>query len=166
MATHPTIYTIQNQYLARHPVDLSFASAFAILWIGLGGYVIFRGANHQKDIVRSTNGACTVWGRQAEYIRCSYRTENGQTHDSLLLCSGWWGFSRHANYLGDLMQAFAMGATCGSTHLIPWMYTVFLATLLLFNRVPRDESRCERKYGKYWQQYTEKVQWRLLPGVL
>ena len=164
MAALPPVYSIQTQYLARYPVDLSFASASAILMLGLGGYVIFRGANHQKDIVRSTNGRCSIWGKKAEYIRCSFRTADGKTHDSLLLCSGWWGFSRHANYLGDVMMSFAMGAACGKDRFIPWCYTILLSSIFI-NRVPRDEARCARKYGKYWQLYCDTVPWRLLPGV-
>ena len=119
MAAVPSIYTIQCQYLARYPVNLSSFQVTAILSLGLGGYAIFRSANHQKDIVRSSNGRCTVWGRQPEYMRCSYKTEDGRKHESILLCSGWWGFSRHANYVGDLMQAYALGLACNSSQVLP-----------------------------------------------
>ena len=88
MACVPTIYTIQAQYLARYPVYLSNWQAFFLTVFGLAGYAIFRSANHQKDLVRSTNGRAKVWGSQAEYIRCSYKTEDGKTHEALLLCSG------------------------------------------------------------------------------
>lgn len=84
----PTIYTLQVQYLARYPVSVSLFGVVGALSLGLGGYALFRSANHQKDIVRSTNGQCTIWGSQANYIRCSYKTEDGRTHESLLLCSG------------------------------------------------------------------------------
>ena len=164
MAAVPSIYTIQCQYLARYPEDLSPFKATAILVLGLGGYVIFRSANGQKDAIRSSNGRCNIWGRQPEYLRCSYKTEDGQRHESILLCSGWWGFSRHANYLGDIMQAVALGLACGSFHFLPWAYTFFLSSLII-NRIPRDEARCRRKYGKNWATYCAKVRWRLLPGV-
>ncbi|CAF9918953.1 MAG: hypothetical protein HETSPECPRED_003894 [Heterodermia speciosa] len=164
MAAVPNIYTIQCQYLARYPVNLSHTQAAAILVLGMGGYAIFRSANHQKDIIRSSNGQCDIWGRQAQYMRCTYKTEDGRKHESLLLCSGWWGFSRHANYLGDLMQAFALGLACSSTQFLPWAYTFFLSAIMI-NRLPRDEARCRRKYGKDWRTYCAKVRWRLLPGV-
>ncbi|KAL9131306.1 MAG: hypothetical protein Q9217_000741 [Psora testacea] len=182
VAVVPSVYTIQVQYLARYPVDLSPVHAAAVLALGIGGYALFRAANHQKDVVRSTNGHCNVWGKPAGYIRAPYKTGDGKSHESLLLTTGmfilfpaifslltrglgWWGFSRHANYLGDLMQASAMGAACGTMHLIPWLYTFFISAVLI-NRVPRDEARCSRKYGKNWQAYTDKVRWRILPGVL
>ena len=84
----PAIYTIQAQYLARYPVHLSNWQAFFLTLFGLAGYAIFRSANHQKDIVRSTDGRAKVWGSKAEYIRCAYKTEDGKTHEALLLCSG------------------------------------------------------------------------------
>ena len=88
VALLPTLYTIQVQYLARFPVDLTLPQVVAILSLGLGGYALFRSANHQKDVVRSTNGQCNIWGNRARYIRCSYKTEDGRTHESLLLTSG------------------------------------------------------------------------------
>lgn len=165
LATITNVYTIQTQYLARYPRDMTLYETLVLLSLGLGGYVIFRAANNEKDRARSTNGRCNIWGKKAEYIRCSYKTEDGSTNESLLLTSGWWGFSRHANYLGDLMQAFAIGAACGSFHFIPWAYTILLFSILL-HRVPRDEARCSRKYGKIWSTYCEKVPWRMLPGVM
>lgn len=30
-----------------------------------------------------------------------------------LLVSGWWGFVRHPNYLGDLLMALAWSLPCG-----------------------------------------------------
>lgn len=165
LAAVPAVYTIQAQYLSRFPLDLPDSTALAVLLLGVGGYTIFRGANNEKDVVRSTNGRCKIWGKKAEYIRCSYKTEDGKTNESLLICSGWWGFSRHANYLGDLMQAFATGAACGFTNFIPWAYFLLLASIFI-NRVPRDEARCSRKYGKTWLTYCDKVRWRLIPGVL
>lgn len=164
MAAVPSIYTIQCQYLARYPVSLSYFEMTAILALGLGGYAIFRSANHQKDIVRSSNGRCMIWGKEPKYMRCAYRTQDGRRHESILLCSGWWGLSRHANYLGDLMQAFALGLACNSTHFLPWAYT-FLLSSIIINRLPRDDARCRRKYGKAWVAYCKKVRWRLIPGI-
>ena len=92
VALVPSVYTIQVQYLARYPVDLTFLQTAAVLSLGLGGYALFRAANHQKDLVRSTDGGCNVWGKPAGYIRAPYKTEDGKTHESLLCTSGI-GFS-------------------------------------------------------------------------
>ena len=89
----PATYTLQAQYLARYPVNLSNPVAAAILLIGLAGYVVFRSVNYQKDVVRRTNGECMIWGRKAEVIRTKYKTEDGKEHESLLLCSGMFPVS-------------------------------------------------------------------------
>lgn len=161
----PTIYTLQVQYLGRYPVNLTTTQALAVLILGLSGYAMFRQANHQKDVIRFTNGKAKIWGEPAKYVRCTYKTEDGKTHESLLLSSGWWGFSRHANYLADLIQSWAMCATCGFTHILPWTY-FFVMFAILWTRTGRVEERCHRKYGKQWLEYCNLVQYKLIPGVV
>ena len=56
----PAMYTLQTQYLARTPVELSQYIATCILGTGIGGYLLFRSANDQKDLARRTNGQCTM----------------------------------------------------------------------------------------------------------
>lgn len=160
----PTMYTLQAQYLARYPTHLSTMQTLALLALDIGGYAMFRSANHQRDIVRGNDGNVKIWGKPAEFIRCKYRTDDGKEHNSLLLTSGWWGITRHANYLADLMQAFAMCATCGFTHILPWFYFCFLFGLLV-HRAGRDEQRCLAKYGKHWEKYCELVPYILIPGA-
>ncbi|QSZ32220.1 hypothetical protein DSL72_001793 [Monilinia vaccinii-corymbosi] len=160
----PTMYTLQTQYLARNPVDLSPLTAMTIFTLGVSGYVLFRSVNHQKDIVRRTKGKCQLWGRPAEVMNVSYRTKDGKTHDSILLCSGWWGLARHVNYLGDLVLSYSMCAACGTDNLLPWTYAIFM-TILLIHRCWRDEERCSLKYGKGWDDYCKKVKWIIVPGL-
>ncbi|KAG0639372.1 ergosterol biosynthesis ERG4/ERG24 family-domain-containing protein [Tuber brumale] len=160
----PGTYTLQAQYLARYPVNLSTPIAAAILLIGISGYVVFRSVNYQKDIVRRTNGECNIWGKKAEVIRTTYKTEDGKMHESLLLCSGWWGIVRHANYLGDLVLSYSGCAVCGVHNILPWWYAAFMTALLL-QRCVRDHSRCLGKYGEDWERYCRRVKWKLIPGV-
>ncbi|KAH7195411.1 ergosterol biosynthesis ERG4/ERG24 family-domain-containing protein [Fusarium oxysporum] len=103
----PTTYTIQGQYLGRYPSSAPTSYLAFFFTLGVAGYIIFRSVNHQKEIVRRTGGKCTIWGKPAECIVASFRTSDGRQHRSLLLCSGWWGWSRHANYLGDLILSFS-----------------------------------------------------------
>ena len=161
----PSFYTLQVQYLARFHTRLDPLQDAAILALGLTGYAIFRSANWQRDYVRQHDGRdVTLWGTPAQVIRCTYRTEDGAAHHSLLLASGWWGVCRHTNYLADLMQAAAMCATCGATHLLPWSYFCFMM-VLLNHRILRDEEKCLNKYGAKWVEYCKKVPYRLIPGV-
>ncbi|KAK2477125.1 hypothetical protein H9L39_12349 [Fusarium oxysporum f. sp. albedinis] len=160
----PTMYTLQAQYLSRHPVHLSPLAVASLVAVDLGGYIIFRSANAQKDSSRLSNGNCNIWGRKAKVMRCTFRTADGKEHTTLLLLSGWWGIARHSNYVGDLLQAYAMCALCGTKHLLPWTYAIFM-TWILWHRCYRDEKRCSIKYGAQWKEYCALVRWRMLPGV-
>ncbi|WQF87934.1 Putative sterol reductase [Colletotrichum destructivum] len=160
----PTMYTIQAQYLGLYPTPTSTVYQLAVFFIGVAGYIIFRSVNSQKDRVRRYNGRCFIWGKPAKYIVAAYKTSDGQSHKSLLLCSGWWGWSRHANYLGDLLLSSAMCALVGSSKILVWFYAIFM-TILLVHRCKRDEARCSKKYGAVWDAYCREVPWRILPGV-
>ena len=160
----PYMYTLQGFYLATHAVHLPALWASAILCFGLLGYYIFRSANWQKDKFREARGNIEFWGKKATYIIASYTTSDGKEHRSLLLTSGWWGFSRHANYLGDIMLSTAMCLTCGKSGIIPYFYALYMVGLLV-GRVYRDDSRCSGKYGKYWVDYCKKVPYKILPGI-
>ncbi|KAL4731895.1 hypothetical protein ACLX1H_000890 [Fusarium chlamydosporum] len=160
----PTTYTIQGQYLGLYPSSApKFYLAFFFL-LGVAGYVMFRTVNYQKDEVRRTGGNCTIWGKPAECIVASFRTSDGRQHTSLLLCSGFWGWSRHANYVGDLFLSFSMCALVGSTKAVVWWYAVWML-MLLVHRCIRDEKRCSVKYGAAWTEYCQRVPWRFIPGV-
>lgn len=56
------------------------------------------------------------------------------------------------------------GEARGWGMLITYFYVVYF-TVLLVHREMRDEEKCKRKYGKDWDEYREKVPWRILPGV-
>ncbi|RKO92268.1 ergosterol biosynthesis ERG4/ERG24, partial [Blyttiomyces helicus] len=122
----PFMYTLQSHYLVRNPIDLSWPYFAFVFSVGMSGYYIFRAVNNQKDIVRLTDGKCNIWGRPAKVIRTEFKTSNGETHRSLLLISGFWGLSRHFNYVGDLLISSAMCLTCGFTHLLPYFYIIFM----------------------------------------
>ncbi|KAJ3054573.1 hypothetical protein HK097_001406 [Rhizophlyctis rosea] len=160
----PFMYTLQSHFLVRHPIDLSWPYFFFVFGLGMWGYYIFRAVNNQKDLVRRTDGDCKIWGKKAEVIRTSFVTSDGKEHKSLLLVSGFWGLSRHFNYVGDLAISTAMCLTCGFGYLLPYFYITFM-TILLVGRVQRDQDRCFGKYGKYWEEYCRRVPYKLIPYV-
>jgi len=102
-------------------------------------------------------------GKPAEYIEVHYSTKDGP-RSSLLLCSGFWGLSRHFNYVGDLMISSAMCLACGTSHLLPYFYIIFM-TIVLLHRVGRDHARCSAKYGPYWDEYCRRVPYKVLPYI-
>ena len=136
----PFMYTLQSHFLLRHTLDLSTPYFLLTLGMGLTGYYIFRTVNNQKDLVRSTDGKCTIWGKPAEFIRTQFNTTDGKVHKSLLLTSGYWGISRHFNYVGDLLLSLAMCMTCGSGYLLPYFYIIYMG-ILLGLRIERDHDR-------------------------
>lgn len=160
----PTTYTLQAQYLGLYPSYPSTLYLTAVFLTGIAGYALFRSVNDQKDRVRRSNGNCLIWGKPAQYIRAPYKTSDGAMHESILLCSGWWGWSRHANYVGDLLLSWAMCALCGTSNIVVWFYAAFMAVLLV-HRCIRDERRGSAKYGVFWDEYCKRVPWRFVPGI-
>ncbi|RHZ88182.1 hypothetical protein Glove_26g287 [Diversispora epigaea] len=160
----PWMYTVQSHYLVRNPIDLSTNYFLAVLTIGLSGYYIFRAVNNQKDLMRRTDGKSKIWGKPAQFVRTRFTTSDGKEHSSILLTSGYWGISRHFNYVGDLLISLAECLTCGFGHLLPYFYIIYMFILLL-HRIYRDDARCRGKYGKYWDEYCNIVKWKLIPYV-
>lgn len=151
----PFTYTIQAYYLLGHAHSLPWWGALGIVLLNFAGYAIFRGSNLQKHNFRK-NPAQPIWGRAASYIS----TARGP----LLLSSGWWGLSRHMNYLGDLMMglAWCLPTLFGSP--LPYFY-IFYFTILLVHRERRDNDMCAVRYGEDWAAYCRKVPYRIVPGV-
>lgn len=222
----PFMYTLQALFLSSHPVNLSPLAFSAIAALGVGGYVLFRRVNAEKDRFRtlmqqlgmqngdeaaaaaeSSNGSASssskgerkgsdshasekehkpvgapvelrghtvyelsshrLWGRPLRYLSAPYLSGSGshaRLRHSTLLVSGCWGMARHLNYLGDLLLSLAFCLTCGTSHLLPYFYFVFMLILLL-HRVKRDDERCRAKYGAVWQQYCDIVPYKLIPGI-
>ncbi|KAK3699093.1 hypothetical protein QZH41_008890, partial [Actinostola sp. cb2023] len=130
----PFMYTLQAVYLVYNPVNLPLWAAAGVLGLGLAGYFIFRSANSQKDYFRSQikkTGECTIWGKPAVYISAEYQTSDGIVKQSCLLASGWWGISRHFNYVGDLMNSLSYCLACGVGHVLPQFYVVYMTILLV-----------------------------------
>jgi delta14-sterol reductase len=151
----PFTYSLQPLYLVAHPEPLPWWGAGAVFALNVLGFYIFRSSNLQKHRF-SSDPMQPIWGKKPEFIR----TAQG----NLLLTSGWWGLSRHSNYLGDWLMGLSWSLTCGFERLIPYFYPIYFA-ILLVHREWRDGRHCARKYGADWARYTEKVRWRIIPGI-
>ncbi|XP_045309245.1 delta(14)-sterol reductase LBR isoform X1 [Leopardus geoffroyi] len=150
----PFIYSFQAFYLVGHPNEVSWPMASLIIALKLCGYVIFRRANSQKNAFRKN---------PADPKLAHLKTIHTSTGKDLLV-SGWWGFVRHPNYLGDLLMALAWSLPCGFGHALPYFYVAYF-TVLLVHREARDERHCRRRYGLAWEQYCRRVPYRILPRV-
>ncbi|XP_061041339.1 delta(14)-sterol reductase LBR isoform X3 [Eubalaena glacialis] len=141
----PFIYSFQAFYLVSHPNELSWPMASLIIALKLCGFVIFRCANSQKNAFRKNP------------------TDPKLARKNLLV-SGWWGFVRHPNYLGDLIMALAWSLPCGFNHILPYFYVIYF-TILLVHREARDEHHCRKKYGLAWEKYCQRVPYRIFPYI-
>ncbi|GAA5858787.1 hypothetical protein JCM1840_006556 [Sporobolomyces johnsonii] len=147
----PFTYSYTAYYLALHPKDIGTLGCAGVLLVQLVGYWIFRGANNEKNEFRQ--------GRNPKNLT-SFQTERG----TRLLTSGWWGRSRHPNYLGDWIMAWAWCLPCGFTSPLPYFYVIYFA-ILLVHRQQRDDEACAHKYKKDWETYKKLVPSRIIPYI-
>jgi hypothetical protein len=170
--------------------DLSQTSALAIALLFFVGWCFTRGANLQKfwhKCVHSSTPAAGARLKQPsgvsetlqEYVSThpagllvDFASSSFGLHglgdtvpgsSGRLLCSGWWGLSRHVNYFGEIVQAVALALpgylTTGSV--VPWLYPFYYVALFVPRQVEDDEA-CEIKCAvrHSWAQ-TECFCWRL-----
>jgi len=149
---------------ASNRVVISNAYAASLMIVGLGALWANYDADRQRQAFRACNGRDNIWGKKPQIIHASYTTGDGIKRNSILLASGWWGISRHINYVFEIILAFCWSAPAGTSNTIPYFYTIFLV-ILLTDRAYRDEIRCEEKYGEGYRRYCQQVRYRMIPGV-
>uniref|UniRef100_A0AAY4CL65 Delta(14)-sterol reductase TM7SF2 n=1 Tax=Denticeps clupeoides TaxID=299321 RepID=A0AAY4CL65_9TELE len=154
LAWVPFTYSLQAMFLVVHPQTLSPLAATGIVLLNGIGYYIFRKSNSQKNQFRRNPTHPSVANLE------TIATATGKR----LLVSGWWGFVRHPNYLGDILMALAWSLPCGVSHLLPYFYLIYF-TVLLVHREDRDARQCRAKYGLAWDTYCRRVPYRIIPYV-
>ncbi|KAF9895365.1 erg24, C-14 sterol reductase [Aspergillus nanangensis] len=179
----PFIYNFQTRYLAVFPFELGLKGILLVLLVTAVGYRIFRGANNQKNRFRTNPNDPRV--KHIKFIQ----TASG----SKLMTSGWWGWARHINYLGDWFMSWSYSLPTGiagyaivesinpatgeaqkqavqTPEVRAWgmIFTYFFLLyfgVLLIHREQRDEEKCKKKYGADWDRYTSLVRSRIIPGI-
>jgi len=154
---YPFFYCIGLWFAAEQPNP----HAPPLLLVGSGvlflvGWVLARGANLQKYLFKTQP-------HRSSFGPLSQRAlTNG---DQRVLVGGFWGLSRHINYLGELLMASALALCLGYPRAIwPWLYPIYYIALL----VPRqldDDRRCAQKYGELWKEYRRAVPHRIVPWI-
>ncbi len=124
--------------------------------IFFAGWMLARGANLQKFVFKTEPD-------RARFGPLAPRALEGGGRR--VLVGGFWGLSRHINYLGELLMATGLTLSLGYPGSIwPWLYPSYYVALL----VPRqldDDRRCAAKYGALWDEYTRTVRWRIVPWL-
>ncbi len=80
----------------------------------LSGWALSRGANLQKHAFKRDPSARALGVLEPRAVSDGVHT---------LLCSGFWGVSRHVNYLGEILMAVGITLALGApADPIPWLY--------------------------------------------
>lgn len=156
IAFYPYFYAIPLWATVALPVS-AVPNGLLILYllIFFSGWSLARGANLQKYYFKK-NPKDTFLGITPETISDGNKT---------LLVNGFWGLSRHINYLGEILMATGIVLCTGHYGLIwPWLYPLYYVALL-FPRQLDDDKRCALKYGPLWVEYKKRVPYRIIPYV-
>jgi len=141
------VWTIANNPL-RAPQPLLIKAASVACFFT--GWILARGANNQKHLFKTSPKSKFLGLIEPKVIGGS------------ILYSGWWGVSRHVNYLGEILISVGLALSADYTNYIAWLYT-FYYFVLLIPRELADDKRCHAKYGKNWEEYRKRVPYRIVP---
>jgi delta14-sterol reductase len=123
--------------------------------IYLCGWALARGANMQKFYFKLNPEKKFLW------LKPEALSDGKHT----LLASGFWGLSRHINYLGEILEGVGIALAAGYPLVWQaWLYPLYYVCLL-FTRQADDDKVCKAKYGELWDRYTAKVKYRIIPGI-
>ena len=161
--------------------NLSITSMLLISCIYILGSTLTRGANMQKFQFRCRRpehhsaSSVSLFGGLLVVKQASVPSSKGR-----ILCSGFWGLSRHVNYLGEILQAVALAMpawlyltepvvgerTAGEwVRWIPWLYPLYYIALFLPRQID-DEHIMRQKYGDgVMDEYIQMVPYRMVPGL-
>ena len=156
IAFYPYFYSIplwSTVALPLAPLPTGLLLLYAVIF--LTGWSLARGANLQKYYFKK-NPNDSFLGIVPETISDGNKT---------LLVNGFWGLSRHINYLGEMLMATGIVLCTGHYGLIwPWLYPLYYVALLLPRQLD-DDKRCAIKYGSLWQEYKKRVPYRIIPFI-
>lgn len=156
IAFYPFFYAIPLWATADLPDPGSSTFMLGLsVFIFLASWSLSRGANLQKYYFKK-NPTRSFLGIKPETISDGNKT---------LLVNGFWGLSRHINYLGEIGMATGIVLALGYPLLPwPWLYPLYYIALLLPRQFD-DDKRCALKYGPLWNQYVKKVPYRIIPYI-
>lgn len=121
------------------------------------GWMLSRGANLQKFWFKRNPDKKAFGVLAPEALTAS----DGRK----ILVSGFWGLSRHVNYLGELLMACGLTLSLGyPAALLPWLYPLYYVALLGPRQLD-DDRRCAARYGASWDEYRKRVPYRIIPFI-
>ena len=154
LAFYPYFYLIALWSTVNLQIpDTSTWLLFCFVLVFISGWILSRGANMQKYFFK-TQPDKPFLGIKPKII-----TDGNKT----LLVNGFWGASRHINYMGEILMGLAISLSVGFPGIIwIWFYPIYYIALLVPRQID-DDKRCSSKYGNLWKIYTKKVKYRIIP---
>jgi delta14-sterol reductase len=156
LAFYPYFYAVALWFTADLPnphIPTWLTILFGVLF--LFGWVLTRGSNMQKYLFKTAPDRTFLW------IKPEVISDGNHT----LLVNGFWGASRHINYLGETIQAVAIALAAGYFGVWEvWLYPLYYVGLFV-SRQADDDKVCRTKYGELWDEYTAMVKYRIVPGL-
>jgi delta14-sterol reductase len=156
LAFYPFFYTVPLWSTVEWPDPGAPAFMYVLsALIFLFSWSLSRGANLQKYYFKK-DPSRPFLGIVPETVSDGRRT---------LLVNGYWGVSRHINYLGEI--GMAVGIVLSTGYALtpwPWLYPLYYIALLLPRQID-DDKRCALKYGPLWDEYVKKVPYRIIPYI-
>lgn len=158
LAWIPAIYCNYTYYSSNIIITHNYTALFLYILLYLIGLHIFIDSNMERYMFRRNMKS------NSKHLVVKFTDTNGNELENTLIIDGWWKYSRHINYLGDIIMVVALSLICGFKHIIPHFYTIMLI-ILLIHRIYRDEIKCSKKYGKGWYEYKKIVPYVLIPYI-
>lgn len=156
LAFYPYFYSVALWFTAALPdpgLPVWLTVLIGVLF--LTGWVLTRGSNMQKFLFKIAPHQTFLW-ITPEAISDGKRS---------LLVNGFWGVSRHVNYLGETIQAVAIALAAGYVGVWQvWLYPLYYVGLFVSRQLD-DDKVCRAKYGELWDEYTARVKYRIIPGL-
>jgi delta14-sterol reductase len=154
---YPFFYPVGLWAVAERP-DPHTPAPLLVLYALLffAGWMLSRGANLQKFHFKRDPTAKAFGLLEPRPISADGKH---------VLSGGFWGLSRHINYLGEILMASGLALSLGYPFAIgPWLYPLYYVALLVPRQID-DDRRCAEKYGALWDEYCRRVPSRILPGI-
>jgi delta14-sterol reductase len=154
---YPYFYGV-GLWATAHRPDPGTPSWLLVIFslVFFAGWAISRGANMQKYYFKTQPDRKFLGLLEPRSLR------DGQ---HALLYSGFWGVSRHVNYLGEILEAIGLTLVLGYPgSWVPWLYPLYYV-LLFIARERADDRRCAEKYGDLWSEYVRRVPRRIIPWL-
>jgi protein-S-isoprenylcysteine O-methyltransferase Ste14 len=156
LAFYPFFYAIPLWATAELP-DPETPSWLLVIYglVFFAGWSLARGANMQKYQFKRNP--------MKKFLGITPRTISDGNKS--ILVSGFWGISRHINYLGEILMATGIVLCVGYPDVPwPWLYPLYYVALL-FPRQMADDKLCAAKYGPLWDQYRKEVPFKIIPYI-